>query len=275
MPLTDAEIKKAKYSRNDGKPERLTDGGGMYLELSPNGGKWWRLKYRIAGKEKRLSLGTYPETGLKAARDKRDEAKRLLTQGVDPLVDRKEQKHQVKLATENSFETIAHEWLAHMAEKWTEEHLAKTTRLLKKDAFPVLGQIAIVEIKPRHILDTIRAIEKRGVYVTARKVFQWAGAIFRYAIATDRAENDPTLACRGALKTKPVQHMARISEKELPELLRKMDDYPGDILTCLALQFMAQTFVRTGVSNSVQYFPPVSAHYFPLSVFVESGFFGA
>ena len=246
MSLTDVEIKKAKYTREDGKPERLTDGGGMYLELSSSGGKWWRWKYRFGGKEKRLSLGTYPDVSLKAAREKRDEAKRLLADNIDPAVQRKEQKRQALVSTENNFEAVAREWLLHMAEEWSPKHLTKTTGVLEKDAFPILGQYPINEIKPRQILETIRAMEKRGVYVTASKVFQWCGAIFRFAIASERAEVDPTQSCRKALKTRPVQHMTRIAEKELPELLRKMDSYEGEVLTKLALQFMALTFVRTG-----------------------------
>lgn len=253
MPLTDVEIKKAKYTREDGKPERLTDGGGMYLELSASGGKWWRWKYRFAGKEKRLSLGTYPDVSLKAAREKRDEAKRLLATNIDPAEHRKEQKRQILASTENSFEAIAREWLTHMAEKWTPKHLAKTILILEKNAFPTLGAYPIHEIKPRHILETLRAIEQRGVYVTARKVFQWTGSIFRFAIATDRAEIDQTLACKGALKTRPVQHMARISEKELPELFAKINAYEGEILTQFALRFMALTFVRTGEMISAEW----------------------
>lgn len=245
MSLTDVEIKKAKYTREDGKPERLTDGGGMYLELSSSGGKWWRWKYRFGGKEKRLSLGTYPDVSLKAAREKRDEAKRLLADNIDPAVQRKEQKRQALVSTENNFEAVAREWLLHMAEEWSPKHLTKTTGVLEKDAFPILGQYPINEIKPRQILETIRAMEKRGVYVTASKVFQWCGAIFRFAIASERADVDPTQSCRKALKTRPVQHMKRISEREIPELLSKIEAYDGEVLTKLAIQFMALTFVRT------------------------------
>lgn len=253
MPLTDVEIKKAKYSRDDGKPERIADSGGLYLELSDSGGKWWRWKFRFGGKEKRLSFGTYPDVGLKAAREKRDEAKRLLADNIDPSVQRKEAKRQTQASIENNFEIVAREWLSHMAEEWTPKHLAKTTGVLEKDAFPILGQYPVNEIKPRQILDTIRAMEQRNVYVTASKVFQWCGAIFRFAIATDRADLDPTQACRGALKTRPVQHMTRISERELPELIQKMNAYAGEILTKLALRFMALTFVRTSEMIGAQW----------------------
>ena len=115
MPLTDVEIKKAKYTREDGKPERITDGGGLYLELSASGGKWWRWKYRFGGKEKRLSLGIYPDVSLKAAREKRDEEKRLLADNIDPAVQRKEQKRQALVSTENNFEAVAREWLLHLS----------------------------------------------------------------------------------------------------------------------------------------------------------------
>jgi len=245
MTLTNLEVKETKYSREDGKPQRLADSGGLYLELSASGGKWWRWKYRFGGKEKRLSFGTYPDVSLKTAREKRDEAKRLLAEGVDPSVQRKEQKRQALISAENTFEEIAREWLIHMREEWTPKHHLKTTGVLEADAFPILGSYRIDEIKPRQILEMIRLIEQRGVYATASKVFQWSGAIFRYAIATDRAEQDPTQACRGALKKRPVKHMARILENELPELLKQMDAYEGDILTRLAMRFMALTFVRT------------------------------
>jgi len=131
MPLTDVEIKKAKYSREDGKPERLTDSGG----------KWWRWKFRFGGKEKRLSFGTYPDIGLKAAREKRDEAKRLLADNIDPSVQRKEAKRQTQASIENNFEVVAREWLSHMAEEWTPKHLTKTTGVLEKDAFPNVRHI--------------------------------------------------------------------------------------------------------------------------------------
>ncbi|PTQ88460.1 tyrosine-type recombinase/integrase [Agitococcus lubricus] len=245
MPLTDIQIKKAKYTREDGKPERLTDGGGMYLELSAKGGKWWRWKYRFGGKEKRLSLGTYPDVSLKAAREKRDEAKRLLADNIDPAVQRKEQKRQTIILTEDTFEAIAREWLNHMSEEWTSKHLIKTTRILEKEAFPILGKYPIRTIKALQIIEMIRITQERGVYVTASKVYQWTGAIFRFAIATGRADVDPTPACRGAVKTRPVQHMTRINEKEIPELLSKIKNYDGEIVTKLAIQFMALTFVRT------------------------------
>ncbi len=245
MPLTDIEIKKAKYSRADGKPERLADSGGLYLELSASGGKWWRWKFRFGGKEKRLSLGTYPDVSLKAAREKRDEAKKLLANNIDPSVQRKEQKRQTLVLAENNFEAVARLWLEDMSENWTPQHLIKTTRILEKDAFPILGKYPVNEIKPQQIIDTIRAIQDRGVYVIASKVFQWSAAIIQFAITLGKAEIDPTPACRKILKTRPVQHMKRISEREIPELLSKIEAYDGEVLTKLAIQFMALTFVRT------------------------------
>lgn len=245
MPLTDVEIKKAKHSGVDNKPERLTDGGGMYLELSPTGGKWWRLKYRFAGKEKRISLGTYPEVSLKMAREKRDEAKLQLRDGVDPSEHRKETKRLTEYSYERSFEAVAREWLAHMSDTWSPIHRQKTTTALEKEAFQRLGKLPIDEIRPSQIIEVVREIEARGSLNMAKKVFQWTGAIFRFAMFTDRAKSDPTVACRGALKTRPVQHMARISEKELPALLAKISTYGGDLLTRMAMQFMALTFVRT------------------------------
>lgn len=240
--LTDTTIKTAKPTD---KEYKLSDGGGLYLLIKPNGGKYWRLKYRYLAKEKLLALGVYPEVSLKDARLKRDEAKKLLQDGIDPSEDKKEQKRLSLLLAANSFESIAREWIEHKSLEWSQSHAIKTLKLLEREAFPIIGRHAITDIKAPLILQMVRNIEAKGIYVTTSKVFQWCGSVFRYAIATGRAETDPTLSCRGALKTKPVKHMVRISAKELPDLLTGINHYEGDILTRYALQLMVLTFVRT------------------------------
>lgn len=240
--LTDTAIRNAKPTEKDYK---IADGGGLFVLVKPNGSKYWRLKYRFMGKEKLLALGVYPTVTIKEARQKREEAKALLKEGTDPAQAKQEQKRQSLVSAENSFEVVAREWITHKAGEWTATHTEKTLKLLEREAFPILGRYAITDIKAPLILHMVRNIESKGIYVTTSKVFQWCGSVFRYAIATGRAIDDPTIACRGALKTRPVQHMTRISARELPELLTKINAYEGDILTRFALRLMALTFVRT------------------------------
>lgn len=189
MPLTDTAIRNAKPSE---KPIRLFDGGGLYLEVAPSGGKWWRLKYRFAGKEKRLSLGVYPEIGLKEARDRREEAKRLLGEGIDPSVERKVQKATTVERAANSFEAVAREWHAKYAPGWSESNAAKVIARLQNDVFPWLGGRPIAELKAPELLAVCRRVESRGALDTAHRVLQTCGQIFRYAVATGRAERDPS-----------------------------------------------------------------------------------
>lgn len=182
MPLSDAAIKKARYSRDDGKPERLTDEKGMYLELSPAGGKLWRLKYCFGGKEKRLALGAYPEVGLKAAREKRDAARALLAEGIDPGTERKIQKSAKNEQATNSFEYVAREWLAKNAATWAESHTMNIMRRLERDVFPWVGSREMTAINAAELLSVLRRIEERGAHETAHRVRENCGQIFRYGI---------------------------------------------------------------------------------------------
>jgi len=189
MSLTATTIRNAKPGD---KIKKLFDGGGLYLEVSPNGGKWWRLKYRFVGKEKRLSLGVYPDVGLKEARDRRDDARKLLANDIDPSENRKAQKAAKVGRAANSFEVVAREWFEKHSANWSKNHADRTIRRLERDIFPWIGGTAIAEITAPQLLDTVRRIEKRGALETAHRALGNCGQVFRYAVATGRAERDPS-----------------------------------------------------------------------------------
>ena len=243
--LTEVKIRTIKPSE---KSVRLSDERGLYLEVTPNGGRWWRLRYRFGGKEKLISLGTYPDTGLKAAREKRDAARQLLETGVDPSEARRAEKASNSQVATNSFEAVAREWHAtiHVAQV-SSGHAARTLIRLEQDVFPWLGRLPISEIKAPQLLQATRRVEARGAIETAHRVLQACGQVFRYAIATGRAERDPTPDLRGALKPVLVQHMAAITDPErVGELLRAIESYKGMPMTRAALQLAPLVFVRPG-----------------------------
>lgn len=244
MPLTDTAVRNAKPGE---KPVRLFDERGLYLEISPAGGKWWRLKYRFAGKEKRLSLGVYPAVSLKAARERRDEARRLLTEGVDPSENRKAAKASSLERSGNSFEVVAREWFASYMSGKSESHRDKVIRRLERDVFPWLGGRPVAEIVPPEILATVRRIEARGALETAHRALQNVGQVCRYAVATGRAERDPTQDLRGALPPVEEGHFAAIVEpRAVGELLRAIEGFRGSLQVACALKLAPLLFVRPG-----------------------------
>lgn len=252
MPLTDTAIKKAKPSD---KPVRLFDGGGLYLEVAPSGGKWWRLKYRHAGKEKRLSLGTYPAVGLAEARKRRDKARELVAAGVDPSEARKAEKASRDAAAANSFEAIAREWIATVhSHEVSEAHSAKTLRRFEVHVFPWLGAKPIEAIEPPELLRAVRRIEAAGSIETAHRALRSCGQVFRYGIATGRRDGDPSRDLRGALKPMHTKHYAAIVEPaRVGELLRAVNGYTGQPVTRAALRLAALLFQRPGNLRSMQW----------------------
>lgn len=245
MPLSDVLIKNAKPGP---KAQRLFDGGGLYLEVAPSGGKWWRLKYRHDGKEKRLSLGTYPDTSLKDARERRDLARRDLAAGIDPGVKRKAEKETRAALAANTFEAVAREWhqAVHVA-KVSEGHAARNLLRLEQDAFPWLGSIPIADITAPKLLESLRRVEARGAIETAHRVRQVCGQVFRYGIATGRCERDPAADLRDALQPVIVTHHAAIIDpKQVGALLRAFDDYQGLPTTRAALKLAPLVFLRPG-----------------------------
>jgi len=244
MSLTDAKIRKAKAAD---KPQRLFDGGGLYMEVSPKGGKWWRFKYRFGGKEKRLSLGTYPDVSLKLARDRRDDARKLLSNNIDPGEYRKVTKAAKADRAANSFEAVAREWFAKHSPNWKESHSKKVIGRLEKNAFPWLGTKPISGVSAQELLDVIRRIEERGALETAHRVLRICGQVFRYAVATGRTDRDPSGDLRGALPPVKTQHLAAVTEPaKVAELLRAIDGYQGTFVVHCAMRFAPLVFVRPG-----------------------------
>jgi integrase len=241
-PLTDTKVRTIKPIE---KPQKLFDGGGLFLLVSPTGGKLWRLKYRFGGTEKLLSLGIYPQTSLAEARQKRDQATALLANGVDPNDTKKAQKAAGNQETE-TFEIIAREWYTKFSPTWAVSHAKTVIRRLELFVFPWFGSKAIKSITSPELLTALRRIEAKGALETAHRVKQVCGQIFRYAIATGRAERDPG-DLRGALPPVSVKHMATITDpKEIAGLLRAIDDYRGSMVTRCALQLAPLVFVRPG-----------------------------
>ena len=244
MPLTDAALRKAKPET---KPRRLFDEKGLYLELSPAGGKLWRLKYRFEGKEKRLALGAYPDTSLANAREKRDGARKLLAAGVDPGEQRKAEKAAGEDRAANSFEVVAREWFAKRSSQWAPGHANKIIRRLERDLFPWLGTRAIAKITAPELLTTLRRIENRQALETAHRALQNSGQVFRYAIATGRAERNPAADLRGALAPWRPVHLASITEPDkVGELLRTIELFRAGLIVKSALRLAPLVFVRPG-----------------------------
>lgn len=244
MPLSETKIKNARYGQGKTK---LFDGAGLYLELVKSGSKLWRYKYRFNGKEKRIALGKWPVVTLKAARDKHLEARRLLDQGIDPSEAKKLAQQAAVAASEGSFAAIATEWLAKQANKWSQSTYNKTQSRLQTYIYPWLGDKPITDITAPDVLMCLRRIEERGIIETAHRVKAACGAVFRYAVATGRADRDPTQDLKGALTPRKVEHLATITdEKEIGGLLRAIDGYQGHIITRWALQLAPYVFTRPG-----------------------------
>ena len=242
MPLTDSAIRNAKPKE---KQYKMTDGSGLYLLVTPKGGKWWRLDYRFNGKRKTLSMGIYPDVSLKSARDKRDKARKQIADGIDPGELRKATKASQSDA--NGFEAVAREWWGKHEPNWSQTHSSRILLRLEKDVFPWIGNRPIGEITAPELLTVLRRIENRGAVETAHRIHQSCGQIFRYAVATGRAERDPSADLKGALPPTRQKHHASITDpKKIGELLRAIDGYEGSFTTRCALQLASMTFVRPG-----------------------------
>lgn len=251
--LSDLTIRRAKPGYNPAtkeaidpsKPYRMADGAGLYVEVSPAGGKLWRWKYRFGGKEKRLSLGAYPAVTAAAARDKRDAARKLLAAGVDPGEQRKAEKAAGVERAANSFEVIAREWLGKQT--WVEHYRVKVEAWMANDVYPYIGGRPVAELSAPEFLRVGRRMEERGALESAHRVLQTCGQVMRYAIATGRADRNPVADLKGAIASPAERHHAAITDPVvLGGLLRAIEGYTGDTTTRAALKLSALLFVRPG-----------------------------
>ncbi len=252
-PLTELQVRKAKAAS---KQTTLFDGGGLFLLVTPSGGKLWRFKYRHAGKENMLSFGSYPEVSLADAREARTEAKRLLTQGIDPSQSRKAHKSLQKEVAKNTLEAVTREW--HMkfatAGKWSVGHAADILHRFEKDIFPPLGARPIADIKPIDLLKVLERVASRGALDTAHRLKHHCGMVFRYAVVTERAERDIAADLRGALPpVKNGHHAALTTPKTLAPLLVAIDEYEGSFSVKCALQLLPMFFCRPGELRAAEW----------------------
>jgi integrase len=244
---------KARNAKPRSKPYKITDGGGLFLFITPAGGKYWRLKYFFAGKEKLLALGVYPEVTLADARERRAQARKLLAAGNDPAEAKKEARRLTALKNDNLFETVAREWFEQRKHEWASASADTMLARLERHILPKLGRRPIADITPPEVLAVLRVVEDRGTLETARRVMQICGKIFMYGIATGRAERNPVPDLRGALKTPVVTHYSFLKASDLPSYLNKLDSYDGGLLTRLALRLLLLTFVRTSELRGAQW----------------------
>lgn len=253
-PLTDIQVKNAK---SKDKPYKLSDGGRLYLEVMPTGSKLWRMKFQRAnGKESRLAFGRYPEISLAEARERRTAARRLADEGIDLADHRDAQKAAKAIQTANTFEAVAREWLDKNKDGWAKSHFDKIVGRLENDVFPHLGGKPVATITAPELLAVIRRIENRGVLETAHRALANTGQILRYAVATGRAERDPSGDLRGALPSVKSRrtHFAAVTEpKQVAELLRALDGYQGTPTVRAALRLAPLVFVRPGELRAAEW----------------------
>lgn len=242
MPLNDTVLRNMKPSD---KPFKQADGGGLFIQVETTGSRLWKISYRFDGKQKTISLGKYPHVSLKDARAKREEIKTMLATGIDPSAQRQAEKESASGA--NSMETIAREWFAKFSPSWAKSHADTVIQRLERDVFPPLGARPINDIKAPELLTVLRRIEERGALITAHRIKQVCGQVFRYAIATGRAERDPSADLRGALPPARGSHHASITDPaKIGELMLAIDGYKGSFVVRCALQFAPLVFVRQG-----------------------------
>lgn len=240
--LTDVEVRKAKPKE---KPYKMADSGGLYLYVAPSGSKLWRMKFVKAGKEKLLSFGAYPDVTLLEARKKRDEARDELREGHDPTVRKKVKRVAIATDEQNTFEAMAKEWAKANQSRWVKDHYKRVLRCLEIDVFPTLGQVPLRDIKPPHVLEIVRKVEKRGKAITAHLVRQRMSAVFVYAIATGRADNDPAAPLKSVMApAKSRKQPAVTTIEEARQVLAACERVPGNPMSKLCLRFLALTATR-------------------------------
>ncbi len=260
MPLTDTKIRNTKAAD---KPTKLSDGGGLHLEIRPTGAKLWRYRYRIAGKENVFAIGEYCQSPaaetvsdtcvrkasgrftLAEARQERDHCRGLVKQGIHPAHDRQGQRAAQLAASANTFEAVAREWVEKKKPSWSPYYLSQVERTLEAEVYPHIGSLPIRSVTAAHLLGILQRVEKRGAETVALLIRQWASAVFRYAVATLRADADPAAALKGAIHRPRIEHHKPLSRDQIATFLQALDSYGGYRTTVIALRLMLLTFVRT------------------------------
>ena len=242
MKLNDAKL------RNLATPGKHFDGGGLYLEVTPAGGRYWRLKYRHTGKEKRLAFGVYPDVTLKEARDRREQARKVIERGDDPGELLKAAKAKAEHEAGNTFEAVARDWLTHQSGKWALVTLERIKAALAAHVFPKIGARPMASLKPRDVADLVKVVEKRGAGEMAGRVLRWVRSVFRFAAVHERIESNPMLDLKPSelLKPRQVMHRPALSDKDVPAFLVKLATYDGDLTTVQAMRLLMLTAVRPG-----------------------------
>lgn len=242
MPLTDVKIRQAKPGV---AALKLTDGGGLYLEVRPNGSKLWRYRYRIAGKENVFALGAYPQVSLADARAERDVAREHVKAGRHPSHVRQTEKAQQLAENRNTYKAVAEEWIDERLAARTEAYRRQVRRVFEADVYPRIGRLPMREITAAHVLDILTRMNKRGATSYALLVRQWISAVFRFGVATLRADADPAAALKGAIQRKPVNHSKPMTEADLAKFYRALAHYKGHRVTVIALYLLPMLFTRT------------------------------
>ena len=242
MPLTDSSLRNVKPGL---VPTKLTDGGGLYLEVRPTGSKLWRYRYRIAGKENVFALGEYPTVGLAHARSLRSEARALVKRGIHPAHHRRAELVAMHVANANTFEAVAREWITKKKPNWSPYYTRQVENFLTADVFPAVGALPIRSVSAAHLLKIVQHVEKRGAETVAVNLRQWCSAIFRYAASTLRADSDPAAALKGAIHRPKTKHHKPLSRSEIAQFTAGLESYGGYRTTVIALRLMMLTFVRT------------------------------
>jgi integrase len=248
--LTDVQARNAK---SGDKPRKLTDGGGLYLDIRPTGKKVWRYRYRLEGKENIFTLGEYPCVGLEAARGELREARALVKQGVHPIRDREVKERKRKAEARSTFEAVAKEWADQKRANWSPYYAKQFDSHMGRDVFPVIGAIPIREVTADQLLSLLREVYGRGAETVALLERQWCSAIFRYAVATLRADYDPAAALKGAFTRPKVRHKQPLGRDEIAPLLASLQAYGGYRTTVIALELLLLTFVRPGELRAAEW----------------------
>lgn len=243
---------KPLYVAVDG-PYKLTDSGGLYLEVRPSGAKLWRYRYRIGDKENVFALGVFPKVGLAEARTERDKARALVKQGIHPAHNRQAMLSEQVAENANTFGAVAREWISQRRSNWSGYYLRQVERFLELDVYPYIGTLPIRSVKAAHLLEIVMRVEKRGAPNVAILLRQWSSAIFRYAVSTLRADADPAAALKGAIHRPKVEHHKPLTRADIPDFLKALETYGGYRTTVIAMRLLMLTFVRTGELRAAEW----------------------